>query len=250
MSFNIEVESGKSVRLPTAGKYCDRDIVVTATGGGESGSYDQGYADGKQAEYDRFWDAFQQNGKRTIYHYAFGRWVDECYNPKYPVCPEHAGEMFASSGITDIYKNGTVTVDFSKAYAMSATFQNANKLKQLGIIDMRKVTSNTYYTFASNSLEKIEKIILTDNGQPKLYVQTFQSMSKLADIAFEGTIFDTVSFANSPLLTNASVQNIIDHLKDLTGATAQTITLHADVGAKLTDTQKATISAKNWNVSY
>ena len=35
MSFNIEVESGTSVRLPTAGKYCDRDIVVTATGGTE-----------------------------------------------------------------------------------------------------------------------------------------------------------------------------------------------------------------------
>lgn len=34
MSFNIEVEGGTSVRLTTAGKYCDRDIVVTATGGG------------------------------------------------------------------------------------------------------------------------------------------------------------------------------------------------------------------------
>lgn len=34
MSFNIEVDGGTSVRLPTAGKYCDRDIVVTATGGG------------------------------------------------------------------------------------------------------------------------------------------------------------------------------------------------------------------------
>ena len=33
MSFNITVEGGKSVRLPTAGKYCDRDIVVTAEGG-------------------------------------------------------------------------------------------------------------------------------------------------------------------------------------------------------------------------
>lgn len=31
----IVVEGGTSVRLPTAGKYCDRDIVVTATGGGE-----------------------------------------------------------------------------------------------------------------------------------------------------------------------------------------------------------------------
>ena len=32
MSFNITVEGGSSVRLPTAGKYCDKDIVVTATG--------------------------------------------------------------------------------------------------------------------------------------------------------------------------------------------------------------------------
>lgn len=36
MSFNIEVQGGKSVRLPTKGKYCDRDIVITATGGGET----------------------------------------------------------------------------------------------------------------------------------------------------------------------------------------------------------------------
>lgn len=33
MSFDITVESGTSVRLPTAEKYCDRDIVITATGG-------------------------------------------------------------------------------------------------------------------------------------------------------------------------------------------------------------------------
>lgn len=33
-NFNVTVQGGTSVRLPTAGKYCDRDIVVTATGGG------------------------------------------------------------------------------------------------------------------------------------------------------------------------------------------------------------------------
>lgn len=36
MSFRITVAGGKSVRLPTAGKYCDRDIIVTAEGGGIS----------------------------------------------------------------------------------------------------------------------------------------------------------------------------------------------------------------------
>jgi hypothetical protein len=32
MSFNIEIPSGTSARLLVGGKYCDRDIVVTATG--------------------------------------------------------------------------------------------------------------------------------------------------------------------------------------------------------------------------
>ena len=49
--INITIEGGTSKRLLTAGKYCDRDIVVTATGGGgitpsgtieitENGTYD------------------------------------------------------------------------------------------------------------------------------------------------------------------------------------------------------------------
>lgn len=37
MSFNITVEGGSSVRLPTKGKFCDRDIVVTAEGGNGGG---------------------------------------------------------------------------------------------------------------------------------------------------------------------------------------------------------------------
>jgi endonuclease I len=49
---------------------------------------------------------------------------------------------------------------------------------------------------------------------------------------------------------NDSVQSIVDALKDLTGATAQTLTFHADVGGKLTDAQKATITAKNWTLVY
>ena len=35
--INISVEGGTSKRLLTAGKYCDRDIVVTASGGGGGG---------------------------------------------------------------------------------------------------------------------------------------------------------------------------------------------------------------------
>lgn len=41
---NITVEGGKSVRLPTAGKYCDRDIVITAEGGGNIDGIPDGWA--------------------------------------------------------------------------------------------------------------------------------------------------------------------------------------------------------------
>lgn len=31
MSYNFEVKSGKTIKFPVSGKYCDRDILVTAT---------------------------------------------------------------------------------------------------------------------------------------------------------------------------------------------------------------------------
>lgn len=45
MSINVNVEGGKTVKLATAGKYCDRDIVVTAAGASEEdlkAKYDAG----------------------------------------------------------------------------------------------------------------------------------------------------------------------------------------------------------------
>ena len=55
MSFNIEIDGGKTVRLPTAGKYCDRDIVVTAKGG----------ASDLPAGYSRV-DYIQFSGEQTV----------------------------------------------------------------------------------------------------------------------------------------------------------------------------------------
>lgn len=73
MTHNIEVESGKSVKLPTAGKYCDRDIVVAGFGSNEAelrAKYDEGKADGiaegKQAEH-AVMDSILTN--RNIGHY-------------------------------------------------------------------------------------------------------------------------------------------------------------------------------------
>ena len=50
-------------------------------------------------------------------------------------------------------------------------------------------------------------------------------------------------------LDDESVQSIIDGLADLTGETAQTITLHTDIKSKLTDEQTSAITAKNWTIA-
>lgn len=47
MSHNITVEGGKAIRLKTSGKYCDQDIIVTATGGDEG--YEEGYKAGVES---------------------------------------------------------------------------------------------------------------------------------------------------------------------------------------------------------
>ena len=48
-------------------------------------NYNLGIETGKKQEYDSFWDAFQDDGKRTSYSYAFtgACWNDITFKPKY-----------------------------------------------------------------------------------------------------------------------------------------------------------------------
>lgn len=56
------------------------------------------------------------------------------------------------------------------------------------------------------------------------------------------------TLAKSNLLTDESIQNIIDALAELTGEETYKISFHTDVLAKLTKEQIAQITAKNWTV--
>ena len=79
----------------------------------------------------------------------------------------------------------------------------------------------------------------------------FYSCGLLEEVRFkQGTINKDFSLPQCRSLSTDSLQSIIDGLADLSGQTAQTLTLHADAGAKLTDAQKAAASAKNWTLAY
>lgn len=64
------------------------------------------------------------------------------------------------------------------------------------------------------------------------------------------TIKISVSFPGSSALDDESIQSILDGLADLSAEeTAQTLTLHANVKARLTDEQIAAVTAKNWTIA-
>ena len=79
----------------------------------------------------------------------------------------------------------------------------------------------------------------------------FDNCYSLETVRFKPlTIKKAISFAKCYSLSDDSIQSIVDGLADLTGATAQTATFHATVGAKLTEEQKAAITANKWTLVY
>lgn len=78
----------------------------------------------------------------------------------------------------------------------------------------------------------------------------FNNAMALKDIELaENSINISISFASCSHLSDVSIQSIIDGLADLTGGTAQVLTLHSTVGDNLTDEQLSQIWAKNWTTN-
>jgi hypothetical protein len=161
---------------------------------GRADGYNSGKADGiavgvvqgRQAEYDEFWDTFQNKGGSFTKQGAFaGRsWTDARFKPKYPIT--FSGNLnftFAFSGIENIKKCiedspveivfGSITnnlslfaysriislpaLDFSKAATIAQTFEGASRLTN---IDKITVAANTSFSGAFASCSALTHIIV------------------------------------------------------------------------------------------
>lgn len=108
--------------------------------------------------------------------------------------------------------------------------------------------SNTFMT--RPNLTSIEGNPIDFSSATSIGNGTFGYLGKLQSLrVVPGSIHASIRFVNSPSLDDATIQNIIDGLADLTGGTAQTLTFATQVKAKLTDAQKATITGKNWTLA-
>ncbi len=222
--------------------------------------YDAGYAKGKAEgggddHYDLFWDAFQQNGQRSDYTYAFQYWDASIFRPKYDIvcgAGNYATGMFSYFNKADANAEavdlvtllGDKKLDTSKATSVTNMFSYAN-VTRLPVLDFSSAAQMTTPFNQCQRLHTIDKVILKADGS-----QTVGAIcnwcTNLVEIRFEGKIGTNVTFAHSSKLSTLSVLSIVAALKDLTGQTAQTVTFHQTVKTALTDGQKAAIAAKNW----
>lgn len=180
---------------------------------------------GMQEEWDRFWEELQSGGSAMNYYYAFcyDRFNDKNFNPKYPIR--------CTNGVTtsrSIFYYNRVLTDTKVEIIVSSNnmhycFQNASALKTVRKLTVKETTT---------------------------YTDAFTGCEELENITFSGTIGQNISFASSSKLTEESIDNIIEHLKDLTGATSKTITVHANVYDRMVERGvDALVTAKNWSLA-
>ena len=256
MSVNEKMTAiADAIRDKTGGT---KKLGLDAMTAGIDEVYTAGIEQGKQAEYDALWDSLQNNGTRTDYEGAFGSvWNDENFKPKYDIRLTSANTMFEYSEIVDLkgaLEKAGVVLDFStiKNGRFTQIFQ-FSQIARVGVIDTTGSKNRTisYLFMGATKLREIAAWVMADDGTQKFNeTNTFQGCEALEEIRIVGLLGCSMSFSACSRLSDGSVQSVIDHLADLTGKTAQKLTLHTDVGAKLTQAQKDAISAKNWTLVY
>lgn len=181
------------------------------------------YDAGAKSEYDRFWDAFQAKGEGINYYYAFayGKFDDENYNPKYPITTSGGVStsrylFYQSKGITDtkmpIYANGN---------------------------DCHYMFSNCTGLVTIRELSVLEK---------QTFTETFNWCSKLQNLTITGTIGNSLSLSHSPLTKN-SILSVFNALS--TTVTGKTITFkQTAVEAAFTTEEWEALKATKTNWTY
>ena len=225
-----------------------------AEGGDTTAAYDEGFEAGKQAEYDAFWDAFQANGARLDYQYAFANscWNDNTFNPKYDIICKGYGctNMFWSAQITNLeerLQEMGVILDTSQNHYFSSMFQNATTAV-LPELDLR-IASNTLNAFLNCKAKIIRNIIVSENTP--FTNSTFQGCATLEEIRFEGVIGqNNLNMQWSTKLSKASIESIINALSTTTSGLTVTLSKTAKEAAFTADEWAALIATRpNWTIS-
>ena len=214
-----------------------------------------GKEEGEQAEYDRFWDSFQDNGNQTDYNYAFSAagWTVDTFKPKYDIVPTTSNAMFYSNDmavdLVELLENAGVKLDFSKSTNISALF-NSSKFTHIGIISTVSA-EGLPSVFGGVPVVTIDGLVLKDDGSQTFNTACFQNCSRLTHMPVSGTIGQNGFNVQWSPLDHESLMSYLYALEDKTEDTSGTIwviTIGETNKAKLTDDELDVASAKGWLV--
>lgn len=189
------------------------------------------YEKGKQAEYERFWDSYQENGNKRFYGYAFAYWNDEVFKPKYTIMTDvnvnRTNFMFGYATLTKI-----MTPLYFYDTTSNSTFYYCNKCVKIGDDTGGGiwVTKNRLYTSNFATCKLLEEIRFLDYNEKGEYVPS--------------EIGNSISFSDSPLLSVDSQVNIIKHLVDFSGTSdegTRILTIHPEAWERLNQTYSSPI---------
>lgn len=214
---------------------------------GEQEGYNKGVA---ETEAKTFWTKYLGNCETMFKGAVFPENAELTF--ELPSTCYSVAEMFSGTkNLVSVKLTGART-DGYEYFTTSGAFRYNSHIKKIDLSECYFPLSNWYMTFTGcYALEEIIGELSDSRMYAANFQNTFSGCYKLREVRFaKDAIFKTIVISSSGELSDASTQSIIDGLADLTGQTAQTLTFHKDVGGRLTQAQKAAISAKNWTLVY
>lgn len=214
------------------------------TAGDDDGSYDEGYEQGKI------------DGNVLLYAVSFPSYANVVFPDGYELTlnipnfkPQTSGADMNFGVVKGIKRLKLVSTPTDDTINLTTAFNNSS-IEELDMSEFhRNVKAMTSTFLQCRNLREIKGELNFTSATFNTY--EFFNCTALEEIRIKAeTIYKSVAFAQSSKLSADSRQSIIDGLANLTGQTTQTLTLHADVGAKLTANQIASAEAKNWTLAY
>lgn len=208
--------------------------------------YDHGLELGKQAEYDRFWDANQDNGNRENYRYGYYGlgWTDDNFHPKHKFKPTVATGMFQSCRATVF----DALLDMSQVTDATNMFNGARFL-ELPELNMTDATYSKAGMFAGSA---VRKLAIRVSANTTYANDMFNIANGMKELIIIGTIGQNGLNVQWSPLNHESLMSIINALQDKTAdssGTSWVCTLGSTNLAKLTDAEKAIATQKGWSLA-
>lgn len=217
------------------------------------------YEAGKKAEYDTFWDIYQQNGNRDNYRNAFAGngWNEHTLKPKYDITPKAAYMMFynldsnANIDLVKIEEECGIKFNFSQCTEFQYIFYSSGVVR-IGEIDTRSASAFSQFAANNQTLHTIEKFIFKEDGSQTFYNVGWFTPPRLQNITIEGKIGNSLN-ATSSVLTKQSIISFINALSDTstekTFALSRTAVTNA-FGSIDNEEWAALVASKpNWTIS-